>query len=254
MDDPPTLDRDGGKYHYSRAMKEMIDSCLQKDPLKRCVPRLLLSLPVDLMLMSDIDRPTADKLLQHPFFRGAKKKSFLVSALLEDLPPLQDRQHRRAFVPCPAPRPCALTDVSPAGRKGSLAAIDTVGSLWNFQSTVHSNSTTPRSPLRSGSTDSSVADPFASFSLAPSPVHTLAHRRSSVDQRAPLQSVVANGRTREASRSSSHRRQVSFDGEGGREGGAQPAGGFALSGSVHFEEEADDLLQRREEAEGEGGK
>ncbi|TNY20924.1 kinase-like domain-containing protein [Rhodotorula diobovata] len=213
MDDPPTLDRDGGKYHYSRAMKEMIDSCLQKDPLKR---------------------PTADKLLQHPFFRGAKKKSFLVSALLEDLPPLQDRQHRR--------------------RKGSLAAIDTVGSLWNFQSTVHSNSTTPRSPLRSGSTDSSVADPFASFSLAPSPVHTLAHRRSSVDQRAPLQSVVANGRTREASRSSSHRRQVSFDGEGGREGGAQPAGGFALSGSVHFEEEADDLLQRREEAEGEGGK
>lgn len=41
--------------------------------------------------------PTADKLLQHPFFRGAKRKTFLVSAILQDLPPLQDRQHRRSF-------------------------------------------------------------------------------------------------------------------------------------------------------------
>ncbi|KPV74202.1 uncharacterized protein RHOBADRAFT_27670, partial [Rhodotorula graminis WP1] len=89
MDDPPTLDREGGKFQYSRAMKDMIDACLQKDPAKR---------------------PTADKLLQHPFFRGAKKKHFLVSSLLEELPPLQDRQHRR--------------------RKASLAGIDTVGSFW----------------------------------------------------------------------------------------------------------------------------
>ncbi|GAA5900519.1 hypothetical protein JCM8208_000522 [Rhodotorula glutinis] len=168
MDDPPTLDREGGKYQYSRAMKDMIEACLQKDPAKR---------------------PTADKLLQHPFFRGAKKKNFLVSSLLEDLPPLQDRQHRR--------------------RKASLAGIDTVSSFWNFQSTVHS--TVPRTPtMRSGSTSTSTdGDPFASFSLAPSPVHTLAHRRSSADQRAPLQGVVAaHGRAREASRgSSTHRRQ-----------------------------------------------
>ncbi|GAA5841845.1 hypothetical protein JCM9279_003128 [Rhodotorula babjevae] len=216
MDDPPTLDREGGKFQYSRAMKDMIDACLQKDPAKR---------------------PTADKLLQHPFFRGAKKKSFLVSSLLEDLPPLQDRQHRR--------------------RKASLSGIDTVSSLWNFQSTVHS--TVPRSPLRSGSTSSDPADPFASFSLAPSPVHTLAHRRSSADQRAPLQGVV--GRAREASRgSSTHRRQVSFDaaaeGPGLRDGG----GGYAPREEVHVEEEGGSVVveeeeegRRRSKDEGRGG-
>ncbi|BGP41566.1 hypothetical protein JCM10449v2_005557 [Rhodotorula kratochvilovae] len=198
MDDPPTLDREGGKYHYSRAMKEMIDSCLQKDPARR---------------------PTAEKLLQHPFFRGAKKKGFLVSSILEDLPPLQDRQHRR--------------------RKASLNGMDTVGS-WNFNETI------PRALLRNGSTDS--GDPFASFSLAPSPLHTIA-RRSSVDQRTPLH-VVANGRSREPS---SHRRQVSFDGDAGRETppvSPRTTNGFSLSGSVHFEEELEEV-PRREERDGE---
>jgi serine/threonine-protein kinase OSR1/STK39 len=32
---PPTLDREGGTYKYSRAFKEMVDSCLVKDPSKR---------------------------------------------------------------------------------------------------------------------------------------------------------------------------------------------------------------------------
>ena len=41
MDDPPTLDREGGKFQYSRAMKDMIEACLQKDPDKRRVPRSL---------------------------------------------------------------------------------------------------------------------------------------------------------------------------------------------------------------------
>jgi serine/threonine-protein kinase OSR1/STK39 len=35
QEDAPTLDRDGGTYKYSRAFKEMIDSCLLKDPSKR---------------------------------------------------------------------------------------------------------------------------------------------------------------------------------------------------------------------------
>lgn len=35
MDDPPELDREGGKYKYSKAMKAMVDSCLQKDPALR---------------------------------------------------------------------------------------------------------------------------------------------------------------------------------------------------------------------------
>jgi len=32
---PPTLDREGGKYKYSKALKEMVESCLVKDPTKR---------------------------------------------------------------------------------------------------------------------------------------------------------------------------------------------------------------------------
>ena len=133
-----------------------------------------------------------------------------------------------------------------AGRKASLAGIDTVSSLWNFQSTVHS--TVPRSPLRSGSI-SSDPDPFASFSLAPSPVHTVAHRRSSADQRAALQGV-GGARAREASRgSSTHRRQVSFDaGEGA---GAREGGGYAPREEVHVEEEGGGVVEEEEE---EGGK
>jgi len=35
LDDPPELDREGGRYKFSKNMKEMIESCLQKDPKKR---------------------------------------------------------------------------------------------------------------------------------------------------------------------------------------------------------------------------
>ncbi|KNZ79664.1 Serine/threonine-protein kinase fray2 [Termitomyces sp. J132] len=76
QDDPPTLDRDGGAYKYSRAFKEIVESCLVKDPSKR---------------------PTAQDLLQTSFFKGAKKKSYLVGAILKDLPPLTQRQERRVL-------------------------------------------------------------------------------------------------------------------------------------------------------------
>ena len=69
---PPTLDRDRTLYKYSKSFKEMIDSCLQKDPTKR---------------------PTAEKLLQHPFFKSAKKPQYLVTTLLQDLIPVTDRKH-----------------------------------------------------------------------------------------------------------------------------------------------------------------
>ncbi|KAF8480665.1 kinase-like domain-containing protein [Gautieria morchelliformis] len=74
QDEPPSLDRKGGKFKYSKAFKEIIRSCLAKDPSKR---------------------PNAEELLQTPFFKGAKKKGFLVGALLNGLPPLVDRQERR---------------------------------------------------------------------------------------------------------------------------------------------------------------
>ncbi|GAA5889674.1 hypothetical protein JCM5296_002428 [Sporobolomyces johnsonii] len=199
LDDPPELDREGGKYKYSRAMKEMIDSCLQKDPKKR---------------------PTAEKLLQHPFFRSAKKKSYLVSAILEDLPPLQDRQQRR--------------------RKASAGTTDTIGS-WNFQPTM------PGTPAKSPSS-AVFEDPFASFSTTNSPYVTLPRRGSSTSQpptptlelRTMSLSGFPNFRERERKRdssraSSSHRRQISFDLDTPPRSPMSTLG-LMLSESVHFEE------------------
>jgi serine/threonine-protein kinase OSR1/STK39 len=59
--DPPTLDRKAGKHIYSREFKEVIERCLVKDPTQR---------------------PTAAELLETPFFKGAKRKSHLVSTLI----------------------------------------------------------------------------------------------------------------------------------------------------------------------------
>jgi len=72
--DPPTLIRENAKRKYSKQMKEMIDLCLSKDPAKR---------------------PTAEKLIQHSFFKQAKKKDYLVKTLLASLPPLDQRPHRK---------------------------------------------------------------------------------------------------------------------------------------------------------------
>ncbi|KAI0308016.1 kinase-like domain-containing protein [Multifurca ochricompacta] len=71
---PPTLDREGGVHKYSRAFKEVVERCLVKDPSLR---------------------PTAEQLLQTPFFRNAKKRSYLVGTILRDLPPLAHRLERR---------------------------------------------------------------------------------------------------------------------------------------------------------------
>jgi len=70
--EPPTLDRDQASHKFTKTFKEMIDSCLVKDPTKR---------------------PTSEKLLQHPFFKQAKKKSYLVSTILRDIPPLTQITH-----------------------------------------------------------------------------------------------------------------------------------------------------------------
>ncbi|KAG1866292.1 kinase-like domain-containing protein [Suillus tomentosus] len=74
----PKLDSVGGVHRYSRAFKDVVDACLVKDPSKR---------------------PTAAKLLLTPFFKSAKKKSYLVSTILDGLPPLTMRQERRRHHP-----------------------------------------------------------------------------------------------------------------------------------------------------------
>ncbi|KAI8377806.1 kinase-like domain-containing protein [Radiomyces spectabilis] len=72
--DPPTLARETTTHKYSRIFREMIDMCLNKDPTKR---------------------PSAEKLLLHPFFKQAKKKDYLAKCLLADLPALEHRPRKR---------------------------------------------------------------------------------------------------------------------------------------------------------------
>jgi len=97
QEDAPTIDRENGTFKYSRAFKEVVDRCLAKDPSKR---------------------PTAEELLQLPFFKGAKKKSYLVGAILKDLPPLTQRLER-----------CLINHNTVNHR--------TVDS-WDFTTTIHS--------------------------------------------------------------------------------------------------------------------
>ncbi|KAI8352899.1 kinase-like domain-containing protein [Blakeslea trispora] len=72
--EPPTLDREATRHKYSKLFKEMIDSCLQKDPTKR---------------------PSAERLLTHPFFKQAKKKDYLVKSILAYVLPLDQRPHKK---------------------------------------------------------------------------------------------------------------------------------------------------------------
>lgn len=68
----PSLDK-----HFSKHMREFVDACLQRTPGKR---------------------PTAAKLAEHPWLRGAKKNAFLAETLLADTPALHDRQELRESI------------------------------------------------------------------------------------------------------------------------------------------------------------
>ena len=70
QNEPPTLDRDGLEHKYSRSFKDMIDSCLQKDPSRR---------------------PSAEKLLQHGFFKMGIGKKHKLAELVASLPQLVER-------------------------------------------------------------------------------------------------------------------------------------------------------------------
>ncbi|KAJ3065765.1 hypothetical protein HDU98_010870 [Podochytrium sp. JEL0797] len=79
QNDPPTLDREQTFHKYSKSFKDLIDACLQKDPNKR---------------------PTAEKLLQLPFFKLAvKKRNHLAVDLLQALPPITRRAHIKKTAP-----------------------------------------------------------------------------------------------------------------------------------------------------------
>ncbi|XP_016451877.1 uncharacterized protein LOC107776492 isoform X1 [Nicotiana tabacum] len=66
---PPGLDYERDKK-FSKSFRQMIASCLVKDPSKR---------------------PSAKKLLKHPFFKQARSSDYISRTLLEGLPALGDR-------------------------------------------------------------------------------------------------------------------------------------------------------------------
>lgn len=72
QNEPPTLDRHS-KKKFTRTFKDMIDSCLQKDPTKRL---------------------SAEKLLQHQFFKHAKKQQWLVDNIVKQVPGVVERPQK----------------------------------------------------------------------------------------------------------------------------------------------------------------
>jgi hypothetical protein len=93
--EPPTLDREGSIHKYSKSFKDMIDLCLSKDPLKRYVCIIISMYTYIYINQYIIYRPTGEKLLQHPFFKQAKRKDYLAKTILSELPPLEQRPRKK---------------------------------------------------------------------------------------------------------------------------------------------------------------
>lgn len=62
------------KKKFSKAFKDMVSACLSHDPSKR---------------------PSADKLLRHPFFRNRKSSDYLVKNVLQVVPPVEKRSNEK---------------------------------------------------------------------------------------------------------------------------------------------------------------
>lgn len=120
-DPSPRLDRDGGKFRYGKDFENLIASCLEREPGKRYVDAVLRW-----RLMNR--RPNAEKLLLHPFFKLAKKKSHLVSTILTSLPPLEVRQQR-----CTSLSVYASTLLTLACRSSSIVALGRANRLVGLQ-------------------------------------------------------------------------------------------------------------------------
>ncbi|OCF45662.1 STE/STE20/FRAY protein kinase [Kwoniella heveanensis CBS 569] len=99
---PPSLDRSVG--HFSKHMKEFVDVCLNKEGTAR---------------------PTAVQVLDHSWLKGVKKKSYLAQSLLDDVPPLAQRQELR--------------------RVPTMSSFVSHASSWDFSTTP----SMPSSPIRS---------------------------------------------------------------------------------------------------------
>lgn len=115
---PPKMDRNAGVHSYSAAFADTISQCLQRDPSKR---------------------PTAQDLLNSSFFRGAKKKGYLVGSVLKGLPPLTQRQEKRRV-------PSLMTHATMDSWDFSIRGDEMFGSPTSPTSTVYSTHSHLRRP------------------------------------------------------------------------------------------------------------
>ncbi|KAI9225130.1 hypothetical protein BC828DRAFT_435749 [Blastocladiella britannica] len=177
--DPPTLDRDATKYKYSKAAREFVDACLQKDPSRR---------------------PSAERLLGHAFIKAAKKPAWLVPNLIAELPPLVDRARARGMAP-PPPEIADMVranggDASPsgggqgglnggggAGGKGGATAHVRVPVSWDF------GSSPPSSPVDAVAPPSQQP-PTVLSSTSPLPLPPLPPNQAPQPQAAPSSGFV----------------------------------------------------------------
>lgn len=185
---PPTLDVEGHAHPFSKQFKGMIDACLKKD--------------------ANI-RPTAEKLLEHSFFKQAKRKQHLVGALLMGLPPLTERQSRRessialacrsGHTNCPLTIAAWLLAGARSSSRMSLGRINSQ-SVWDFET-------------------SPVIDQFSGFSMSnPNRTPAITPTHSRFPSREPDHASPGSPRSssggqsrRQPSNTGGHRRGISFD-------------------------------------------
>ncbi|KAI3897694.1 hypothetical protein MKW92_037660 [Papaver armeniacum] len=78
QDAPPRLDHSGRDKKFSKSFREMIELCLHKKAH---------------------ERPSAQKLLKHPFFKKARSSEYLTRTLLKELPSLADSSKESKIKP-----------------------------------------------------------------------------------------------------------------------------------------------------------
>ncbi|EHA8586383.1 serine/threonine-protein kinase BLUS1 [Cocos nucifera] len=101
-------DKKKKKKKFSKAFKEMVASCLSQDPSKR---------------------PSADKLLRHPFFKNCKSPDYLVKNVLQAVPTVEERFKERRIA---GGRP----DEADSGGSASPPVKNRRVSGWNFNEEV----------------------------------------------------------------------------------------------------------------------
>lgn len=175
---PPALDDGATKRKFSSSFKDFVSLCLQKDPALR---------------------PSASKLLKHKFFKGKKSRDYLVSTVLSQLPPLEERL---TMMDIPQTLPAMVPTGQPAKINWNFED-ETTDPLFgasfestNLLGTSQSNQSLGAGSLLSEASSYSDTSFFDEWFVAPTPSNTLqgdeAFMMSELDLAAPTPSNTMN--------------------------------------------------------------